>query len=249
MPVRIRRRRVRVAKRRVKRAHKVKPERIIKAPHQWKMVVTSKDIVASSTMNVASSGGGVTVNNAGMFTTATGGAQTTYYHAFAMFFTASTLPNASAYTALFDRYRINKVSVRFYPVNTGNNAQDSSVVGNAQFGGFLHWIIDYDDAAVPTASDVGVDTMRQRLSYKMTNIHNKKNVLSRTFKPRMAVAAYGGTFAQYQNVKAGWIDSVSLGVQHYGLKGIFEMVAPSTNTYFQNFKLEVTYWFTTKDVL
>lgn len=238
-------RRRRITRRRTfRRRRTVNPGRLVRAPHYFRVVVASKDFGSSA--GTAASGGSFSFSNVGMTTLTTLAAQTTFYYAFSLYFSLSVLPNASQYLSLFDRYNLQRCTVKFYPVNNMVTASDTANPANSQFGGFLHWITDYDDADIPNASDIGVDELRQRTSYRMMNIH-RSTVLSRSVRPRIAVGAYSGAFTSFANRAPGWVDSNSPAVQHYGIKGVFEMVNPSATISYQNFKCEITYHFRCKD--
>jgi len=247
MPVRTRRPR-RILRRPKRRL--VRRKRVVARPgpsirrHAFRVIVGSKDF--GSAIGIATSLGSMSVTNAGMTTLATIALQTTFYYAFSMYFTLNTLPNYTTYTNAYDQYMIKSVTLKFYPVNNMVTAQDANNLANSQFGGFLHWIVDYDDAGIPTASDVGIDTLRRRPSYKMMNIH-RSTCLRRSLRPHIAVGAYAGAFTSFKNDKSGWIDCNSPATQHYGIKGIFEMVNPSANISFQNFKCEATFDLVFKD--
>lgn len=212
-------------------------------------VAASKDLTL---VNSATSAGSFTLNNQGFTTLTTTAAQQTFYYSMAMGFCLADIPDATQYSLLYDRYRLNKVEVKLYPVNT-MSATSNNVVGNpnpgltwgnGQMGGFVHYAIDYDDRAAPTASDVGIDTLRNRTSYRMVNVARAKPI-TLSFRPRLAIAAYEAStaFAGYSNMRAQWLDTVSPSddIEHYGWKAVFEIMNPSSNINYMNYKLEVTY--------
>jgi len=57
----------------------------------------------------------------------------------------------------------------------------------------------------------------------------------------MAVAAFSGAFTSYSNVPAGWIDSASPGVQHYGLKLYFESTPFGVISYEYSVRAKVSF--------
>jgi len=71
--------------------------------------------------------------------------------------------------------------------------------------------VDLDDANNPTA--VSQVAGKQGAVVSMTGTGHYH-----AWKPHMAVAVYSGAFTSFSNAPAGWIDSGSTGVQHYGLK-------------------------------
>jgi len=76
--------------------------------------------------------------------------------------------------------------------------------------GLMTSVIDYDDAL--GVAQAGLLEYQNALSAPGTNGHY------RVFVPHCAIAAYGGTFSQFSNVPAPWIDCASTGVLHYGFK-------------------------------
>jgi len=115
--------------------------------------------------------------------------------------------NLSALTGLFDQYRINCVEAWLKPA--------TGIVGAtaAPAGSELYTMLDYDSGVTPTsiAAANGYSTCIQ------SEIGETQK---RTFKPRVAYAAYSGAFTSYANQQAGWIDCASPGVLHYGMLAI-----------------------------
>jgi len=117
------------------------------------------------------------------------------------------LTNFNVGTGFWDQYRLE--AIRF-TVSPSNNAiglftnSSTSVVP-------LTWVIDYDDANA-LASQAAGD------AYSTCLTLNPGESAERTFRPRMAMAAYSGAFSSYANVEPQWIDSASDAVQHYGCK-------------------------------
>jgi len=122
------------------------------------------------------------------------------------YFTIAILDQVSTLAALFDQYRINEVEVWLVPQSEFMPTSAAGASGNQ-----LATVIDYDDAAALT-------TFGQAMDYVNCVLSPGSCAHYRRFKPHAAVAAYSGTFASYANVTSPWIDAVSTGVQHYGLK-------------------------------
>lgn len=242
--VRVRRGAGRRARRRLIRKPTVR--RLISSPHYFKVNVGSKDFGSGISVGAGSPGGSLNFSNSGLTTLSTSTIQSTYYFSWAFYAMLQQLPNYTQLAGLFDRYNLMKVQLRFVPVNNVVAAQDAGNTSNAQAGGFLHWITDYDDAVAPTSSDIGIDSLRQRPSYRWCSIQDKRR-MSRSFRPRIAVGAYSGAFTSYANRSPGWLDSQSPAVQHYGLKGIFEIMNPNNVTYYINMKCEATLHLRLKD--
>lgn len=123
-------------------------------------------------------------------------------------FQLSSLPNYTEFTNLFDKYRIKWVKVTFMPKFSEVDMSNFATYKAAP----LATVIDLDDSSNPTAT---TDLM-QYDSYKVTR-GNEVHV--RSFKPRLAQAAYTGTFTGYTQAPADvWVDCGSPTVQYYGLK-------------------------------
>lgn len=105
----------------------------------------------------------------------------------------------------------------------------------------LHSAVDYDDDAAPTASDVGIDLLRARPSYRAENCSLTRK-LTYSWKPRLAVAAYGsGVFTSYANLPPVWLETASPSVAHYGYKFIFEVMNPYAGVNYYGLKVELEY--------
>jgi hypothetical protein len=117
------------------------------------------------------------------------------------------MANSNAATGNFDQYRLSAVRFTLAPQQNAVNLQITSTTTLAT----VYCVIDYDDATALT-------TLAQAAGYNNCVTLAPGESVSRTFRPRMAVAAYSGTFASYASTEPMWIDSVSTGVQHYGIK-------------------------------
>lgn len=118
----------------------------------------------------------------------------------------SDLPSVSAWTAIFDRYRILRVYVDFTPLATTNNT------GTNQLG-YLHTAVDFDDATAPatTAAIERYSTYRAVVGCKP---------LRRAYVPRLsATVYYNGVVNAYAEAPSQtWLDMANTSVPHYGLK-------------------------------
>lgn len=75
----------------------------------------------------------------------------------------------------------------------------------------LYSAVDLDDANIPTSVGQIQDKQGSIVSGGLAGHYHK-------WRPHMAVAVYSGAFTSFENAAAGWIDSASPNVQHYGLK-------------------------------
>jgi hypothetical protein len=122
----------------------------------------------------------------------------TYY---ATSLTLGTLASYSEYVGLFDQYRIKEVEVWIEP-----NQAATTVASPIWYSA-----IDLDDSTTPAAIAVVAGKQTATASSTESGHYHR-------FKPHVAVAEYSGTFTSYGNIPAGWIDSGSPGVEHFGVK-------------------------------
>lgn len=167
-------------------------------------------------------GGVLTKTTNALIHTTTVGALTTEYSSFAFYFQLNDVVNATEFTLLFDKYRPLGVVVKLVPF-WGTSESAAAGAGYAQPTAILHSVIDYDDASTPTASEAGVDTLRQYANYKMRHLSGMKP-LRRFWRPKAAIATYSGTFTSYAQESRAvlWFDMNSPNVQFYSYKGIIE---------------------------
>jgi len=142
-------------------------------------------------------------------------------------FTVASLDQVSSLTAVFDQYRIIRVEVWLTPRNSVSQ-------GNTANPGIFATVVDFDDATA-------LATLASAYDYTNCVISNGLEGHYRTWKPHAAVAAYSGAFTSYANVPSPWIDAVSTGVQHYGLKVAWSPTDASGYIYDMAFRLH-TEW-------
>jgi len=107
--------------------------------------------------------------------------------------------DASSWAAVYDRYRIMSVVAKWVPFSSSQP-------------GFVHTVVDYDDANVPTSESY-------MLQYDTLETAPAGVNFERTWIPRVAVAVYNGALTAYGQPKPFfWIDAAGPSVQHYGLK-------------------------------
>lgn len=163
--------------------------------------------------------------------------------------------NVVEFSGLFDRYKINGVSFKIIPIvntylaapgvatNTGTTIDrtNSSVCMP-----LVHWVIDYEDVVVPLASQAGIDRLRQYNNYKVVRFDGSNKIAKRFWKPKILVGAQADDNAA--NItsftrKAPWINTAQTNVDHMGLKGIIEILNPTTSAAYVNLKVEVKFYF------
>lgn len=134
----------------------------------------------------------------GIFTTST--SIPTYY---GQSFSLNDFADRTIYTGCFDQYRIMEFELWLEP-----QVSQSSAIANV---GTVSSAIDLDDATVPLSID-SVEGKQNALTTGALDGHYHR------WKPHMAIAAYSGVFTSFASVPAGWIDSASPSVAHYGVK-------------------------------
>lgn len=179
-------------------------------------------------------GEGVTITNDGVLYATGAGTVTNFtYLSYALNTPLTCLPDYSDFFNLFDQYMITKVELTFKPFQHAGSL--FAVVGNQSAGAMHYSVLDYDDATPPTASNAGVQKLREYASFHEQDFFKSYH---RSAAPAIAMAAFSGSvFTSYANVKHQWLDMVSTGVEHYCHKGIVEVFAPSstipTNIWFR----------------
>lgn len=138
-------------------------------------------------------------------------------------FTISSFAGTTAYLSVFDQYMIEKIEVWLEsPAAQGSTSFDTLITA-----------IDLDDANTPTS---------------VAEVERKQGALIgsggagryHAWCPHMAVAAYSGAFTSYSNVPAGWIDSASPSVQHFGFK---TAASPTGVALYYNIRVRATVLF------
>lgn len=149
------------------------------------------------------------------------------------------LPQYTTYTALYDQYKINKVTVRYRLLNPVNIAYATLAGGTTSHVtlGMVHSAVDNNDiTTVPSIQSLMNDN-----SYFGTK-SNRDHV--RSWKPKFLLDAGGSAPAK---CSTGWLSSDYPNVSHYGLKTWFEPGLGPTG--FASFYVEpiVTYYVSFKD--
>lgn len=121
------------------------------------------------------------------------------------YFQLSALPNASAYTGLFDEFRIVRVECALQWGFTQNpeTAAEPAVWASC---------VDLDNAASPGSLNA-VEAKPDAIVSTLTVPHYH------AFAPRLALATYNGAFTAYSDPDTNlWVDTANAGVQYYGVK-------------------------------
>jgi len=126
----------------------------------------------------------------------------------AITFAFSDLPNSSAWTTVFDRYRFKSVKVTFEQVGLQMNTTPATY-SVPQF----ITVIDFDDDATPTS-------FAQLQRYSTAAMHSSNVDLIRHFLPRAVRPVYISSVSTgYQESDPNaWLDSANANIPHYALK-------------------------------
>lgn len=146
----------------------------------------------------------------------------------------SLLPNATEFSALFDRYMITHWQLKFY-LKIDPSAQSAASASYPR----MWWVADYDDSIAP----VSLDDIRQHGKVKnAVLLPNRPLVIN--IKPAVLSLLYQSALTnQYCPKWRTWVDCAQLSTAHYGLKyGIDDF----TNTNY-TLNVESTLWFACKD--
>lgn len=159
-------------------------------------------------------------------------------------FSINDLPSLSEFTNLFDSFRIVKVVLRIRPYSNNAATTFSGAPNTAPAtSGFIHYAIDNDDAAAPTASEAGITELQQKTSYKVKPLVSNKPIVI-TIKPRYAQSMFASTIATgyTQGRRSNWLDLGYPETPHYGFKAVLEGYSPNATDAHLGFRAETTYF-------
>lgn len=210
----------------------------------------SLDMTSSSALTVdgfvVSKGSGSSSGQLRITGPSTGGQ--TVYGALSYYGRLNDVPDAIEFASLWDQYRINGIRIEFIPYN---NASYTSQGGEgADMGVLVHDVVDYDDAAIPTASAVGVGSLMEYHNYKRRSVFRNGGgqSITRYWKPNASMSLYNGPVTTgYGPVRTPWIDAASPDVQHYAWKCIPEVYSSGSTGVLVG-KLIATYYISVRNV-
>jgi len=145
--------------------------------------------------------------------------------------------DGAAALAIFDQYRIDAIRFTLIPAFNAVQVPTTSTTSFTP----IYVVIDYDDstALASIANARKYDNCIELATHESC---------SRLFKPRAALAAYAGAFNNYANVPSPWLDTVSSGVQHYGIKTYWPQVV-AAQTILARYFVEIEYWITMRSLI
>jgi len=146
------------------------------------------------------------------------------------YFTLDSLPNYTA-LSIWDQYRIDAIRIAFVPQNNAIGLVTNSTASLVD----LYCVLDYDDA-----NNLG--STSAALKYDNVIVAAPGESLERTFRPRIAKAAYQSAgFTGYVNEESTWLDTAYHAIQHYGVK-IFIPQATNAQTTLQTWDVFIEYF-------
>lgn len=184
-------------------------------------------------------------SDATLLATGNGAVSNFTYFAYAVAAKLSDLPDTADFSDLYDQYKITMIELTFKPFQRSGSL---FTYANNQSCGAIHYsVLDHDDAVQPTASNSGVQKLREYETFKEKDYFKD---WKRSAVPRVAVALFGSAvFTAYGNEGDQWIDMVSTNVEHYAFKGIFEVFSPLSSTPTDLwFRPELKIWFSCREV-
>lgn len=149
------------------------------------------------------------------------------YGSMSYHFRLEDLPNYTEFQGLYEQYLVKKIQFRIVPFCTSASTAGGVSPFAGQPGVMFHYALDRDDSSIPTASEGGLDALRQRQGYKMRNIYaGSGKPIKISFTPSLASAVYQpGATTAYGPKSSQWVDCTYPKVEFYGLKIIVETVS------------------------
>lgn len=134
-----------------------------------------------------------------------------------VYWNLASIPGYTEFSAMYDFYKINAVSVRFIPISNVNLSGNSTLeIQTTYYNRFIS-VIDYNDRGVPTS----LDDLRQYSNCRVS----PNNVVHKRFlhpRPTIAVDEDSGSGGSYGIGQASgrttWITTASNQCEWYGIK-------------------------------
>lgn len=161
----------------------------------------------------------------------------TYDIPFSMKFSLNQILNSSEITTIADKYRLVKTVVRIYFNSNQVSVQSQTSLPQCTY------IVDTDDAAIPTVAQV-----REKMGAKIRYFNNK-NFMQITLYPKPTQQIFNsGITTAYGPGYRGYIDANNPAVEHYGLKAVFQNVMLPATANSTGFKFDVEHTIVAKDL-
>jgi hypothetical protein len=152
------------------------------------------------------------------------------------YFQLSNLDNSASFENVWDQYRIDAIRMTCKPQNNAIGLVTNSTTSLVP----LYCVIDYDNTS-------NLSTAAAAREYANCICLEPGESFVRVFQPRVATAAYSGSFTSYANQEPPWIDCASPNVQHYGIK-ILVPGATAAQTQLQSWDIVYEYFLSFKSI-
>jgi len=150
-------------------------------------------------------------------------------------FKLTDLAQHTAFTGMFDAYKINKVSLNIEYLNNVSAVNTTGLLPSV----YLYW--DQDDATIPS---IGGLNIQAKQGVKRIQFGNKSRTTVRTSgRPKMSIAVAGSTLPEASMiVKSSWLNCLTDDVTHYALKMYFtDLYLPGSAAVQQAFRFNWVY--------
>lgn len=131
-------------------------------------------------------------------------------------FMLSQVLNNAEFVALYDRYKIIGVKLKFlYQCSVGQDQTNFGASGGYRVSPLpiLDYTVDFDDANQPTSR-----AQIQQHGYCKTKVLQANQPFSLYIKPRVTYQAFSLNGGAFGSTRSMWLDCASNDIEHYGLK-------------------------------
>lgn len=168
------------------------------------------------------------------------------YATYNILFNAGTPPDITAWSGLYDQYRITGIKVTFKYM-TGTSPDNSTQITNQQPYCQFAVVTDFDNpGAAFTASDTDWQLLNERPNVKRATFPNKKNSLSIYFKLKtIAKSIYdqAGTYTGVETQYGKWLDGATAqNALYLGLQWMIQ-ANPDLTTTKHMFRIYTTFYY------
>jgi len=160
-----------------------------------------------------------------------------HYLSFSLYHILEDLPNFGEYSAMFDSYKLKKVTVKILPLCNSVNTGDASSATDT--GAYIHHNTDYNDGVYYAASVAGVADMQQDKGYKL---RQGFKTISKTYAPKLKSDVYALAGAAETGIQSMWLTTTNMKVPHFGSKYILEVFNNTVTSQVFRFKLLCSYY-------
>jgi len=139
-------------------------------------------------------------------------------------FALSLFGSYTAYTSVFDQYRIDEIEAWVESANQNNTIATCRLATS----------VDLDDGAAPANFGDVADKQGALITNCIAGHYHR-------WAPHVAIAEYSGAFTSYGNVPSTWIDAASPSVEHYGLKFATDAVDGVVRNVYVNYRARISF--------